>query len=50
MQISNGQDDVLHRIVPVSGMEALEQQRDALIKQTDVCDCLSKLLHLISLV
>ena len=41
------QDDVLHRIVPVSGMEALEQQRDALVKQTDVRISLYKLLCLI---
>lgn len=30
------QDDVLHRIIPVSGMETLEQQRDEICKRLDV--------------
>lgn len=30
------QDEILHRIIPVSGMEALEKQRDELVKQSEV--------------
>lgn len=30
------QDEILHRIIPVSGMEALEKQRDELIKHAEV--------------
>ncbi|KZV86545.1 CDC45-like protein [Exidia glandulosa HHB12029] len=30
------QDEILHRIIPVSGMEALERQRDELVKQPEL--------------
>jgi len=30
------QDEILHRIIPVSGMEAFEQQRDELAAQKEV--------------
>jgi cell division control protein 45 len=30
------QDEILHRIIPISGMDAFEQQRDELVEQKEV--------------
>lgn len=31
------QDDILHHVIPISGMNELEEKRDELVSNTEVC-------------